>query len=168
MSSAAQSSPWKTELRSSLTNSNNSRDQGRAWARTAISFLTAFAVSAFIPTARALDPHRALIQYTHDRWGSEQGFPGGMVYSIAETTDGYLWIGSEQGLVRFDGLNFHLMRRTDAPAVPTGPVLGLTADTEGNLWIRTQSMGLLPFRDAVFQDVLPVLRSPDPPVPSLP
>ena len=107
-----------------------------------------------IRSAQALDPNRTLSQYVHDRWGFEQGFPGGAVYAITQTTDGYLWIGAEHGLVRFDGLNFHLMKRTDSPAAPQGPVSGLTADSAGNLWIRTQYMGLLRYRDGTFQNVL--------------
>ncbi len=137
-----------------MTNSNTSRDRAATLARASILSLTALAAAACIPSARALDPNRAMIQYTHDRWGPEQGFPGGGVYSIAETSDGYLWIGAEQGLVRFDGLNFHLMKRAEASAIPPGPVLGLIADAEGNLWIRTQGLGLLRYRDGVFEDVM--------------
>ena len=36
-------------------------------------------------------------QYIHDRWGSEKGFPGGPIYAITQTADGYLWIGTEKG-----------------------------------------------------------------------
>ena len=60
-------------------------------------------------SVRALDAERGLSQYLRDRWGSESGFPGGPVYAIAQTSDGYLWIGAEKGLVRFDGLTFRLM-----------------------------------------------------------
>ena len=44
-------------------------------------------------SVRALDAERGLSQYRRDRWGSESGFPGGPVYAIAQTSDGYLWIG---------------------------------------------------------------------------
>jgi ligand-binding sensor domain-containing protein len=137
-----------------LTNSNTSRDGGleRHWASRWL--LAGLVAACSIHTASALDPNRAMVQYIHDRWGPEQGFPGGAVYAIAETSDGYLWIGSEQGLLRFDGSNFHLMKRTDSPAAPVGPVIGLTADAQGSLWIRTQSIGLLRYRDGIFQDVL--------------
>ena len=54
-------------------------------------------------------------------WGSESGFPGGPVYAIAQTSDGYLWIGAEKGLVRFDGLTFRLFDAgADAHAGPGG------------------------------------------------
>ena len=49
-------------------------------------------------------------QYIRDRWGTERGFPRGPVYAITQTPDGYLWIGTEAGLVRFDGSTFRLVR----------------------------------------------------------
>src|SRR5262245_37651702 len=108
-------------------------------------------------SAQALDPNRALSQYIRKEWGAGQGFPGGAVYAIAETADGYLWIGAEKGLVRFDGLNFRLFNHSNSPAFPNSPVLGLTADAEGNLWVRFQNLSLLRYRDGAFQEVLPNL-----------
>ncbi len=64
---------------------------------------------------RAIDPGRMLSQYMREQWGSERGFTGGAVTAIAQTSDGYLWIGTEKGLIRFDGLNFRLYQQ----AVPT-------------------------------------------------
>src|SRR5579863_2239861 len=57
------------------------------------------------PMALALDPHRVPEQYIHDRWSREQNYTGGAVKAFAQTPDGYLWIGAQNGLVRFDGLN---------------------------------------------------------------
>ena len=67
-------------------------------------------VANFVDFAYAIDPSRAMSQYVRDRWGPEQGFPRGPVYAITQSADGYLWIGTEAGLVRFDGLNFRLIR----------------------------------------------------------
>jgi signal transduction histidine kinase/ligand-binding sensor domain-containing protein len=92
-------------------------------------------------------------QYIRDQWGAEQRFPGGTVNAIAETDDGYLWIGAEAGLVRFDGLNFRLFNHKNSTAFPAGPVLGLTADAAGNLWIRMQSSDLVRYRAGIFHDV---------------
>jgi signal transduction histidine kinase/ligand-binding sensor domain-containing protein len=108
-----------------------------------------------VNTVQALDPNRALSQYIHNQWGAEQGFPGGAVYAIAETADGYLWIGAEKGLVRFDGLNFRLFNHANSIAFPDGPVIGLTADAEGNLWVLFQNLSLLRYRSGTFQNVLP-------------
>ena len=113
----------------------------------------------FVHTAQALDPNRAISDYVRDRWDAQQGFPGGPVYAITQTPDGYLWIGTEKGLVRFDGLNFHLFNHTNSAAVPDSPVIDLMTDAEGNLWIRPQSRNLLRYHDGIFQDVMSDLDS---------
>ncbi|MEP7362405.1 MAG: two-component regulator propeller domain-containing protein [Acidobacteriota bacterium] len=92
-----------------------------------------------------------------DRWGPDQGFPRGPVYAISQTPDGYLWIGTEAGLVRFDGLNFRLIR---GKSMPVGSVLGLTEDGEGNLWVRMAGPTLLRYRDGVFTDAMARLGMP--------
>ena len=88
-----------------------------------------------------------------DHWGIEQGFPGGPVYAITQTPDGYLWLGTEKGLVRFDGFNFRLFTHTSSAVLPASPILDLMTDAEGNLWIRPKSRSLLRYRDGAFQDV---------------
>jgi len=140
-----------------LRNSNTSREKsGSDQQRWKFRWLLAALMPAcLVVTSQALDPNKALSQYIHDQWGAGQGFPGGAVYTIAQTPDGYLWIGAEKGLVRFDGLNFRLFNHANTPAFPAGPVLGLTADPEGNLWIRLQSPGLLLYRDGTFRNALP-------------
>ncbi|HKQ04355.1 MAG TPA: two-component regulator propeller domain-containing protein [Blastocatellia bacterium] len=92
--------------------------------------------------------------YVRDRWVNEQGFPGGPVYAITQTADGYLWVGTERGLVRFDGLSFRLFDHTNSAALPAGPILDLMADVDGSLWIRPQSRNMLRYQDGVFQDVM--------------
>jgi signal transduction histidine kinase/ligand-binding sensor domain-containing protein len=118
----------------------------------------------FASLASAMDPNRALSQYIRDRWGAEQGFPGGAVYAIAEARDGYLWIGAEKGLVRFDGLNFRLFDHATSPALPAGPVLNLGVSADGDLWIRMQSPSLLRYRGGVFQNISPALATINYPV----
>lgn len=89
--------------------------------------LVGLAAACIVNTASAIDPTRAMSQYIRDQWGTEKGFPGGPVYAITQTADGYLWIGTEKGLVQFDGLNFRLIQHADTPSLSAGPVLGLTA-----------------------------------------
>jgi ligand-binding sensor domain-containing protein/signal transduction histidine kinase len=101
-------------------------------------------------------------QYVHQRWGTESGFPQGPVYSIAQTKDGYLWIGTEKGLVRFDGLRFELMQSAASPQPALTHVLGLMADADGGLWARLRHPALTLFRynGAVFQDVMNLFGRP--------
>jgi signal transduction histidine kinase/ligand-binding sensor domain-containing protein len=117
--------------------------------------LVLLAAGFLVSTAYAIDPNRAMSQYIHDKWGSERGFPGGQVYAITQTSDGYLWIGGQNGLVRFDGLNFRPFQHAKTPSPAPGPVLGLTGDVKGNLWIQQQTAGLLRYHVGVFDDALP-------------
>jgi signal transduction histidine kinase/ligand-binding sensor domain-containing protein len=104
-----------------------------------------------------MDPDRELSQYVHNRWSVDQGFPGGSVSSIAQTADGYLWIGSERGLVRFDGVNFRLFNHANTPSLPAGQIFGLATSHEGDLWIRMQDPALVRYRNGGFEVVSPGL-----------
>jgi ligand-binding sensor domain-containing protein/signal transduction histidine kinase len=101
--------------------------------------------------ARAVDPNRLLSQYIREHWGNEKGFSGGSVTSIAQTADGYLWIGSEKGLIRFDGLNFRVFHQASPSSLPIGPISQLVADAQGNLWILLQNTKILRYRDGKFE-----------------
>jgi signal transduction histidine kinase/ligand-binding sensor domain-containing protein len=109
----------------------------------------------------ALDARKNISQYITETWNAEQGYAGGLVYAFAQTPDGYLWIGTEKGLVRFDGLTFHLLQHSDSAKLSNGPILGLVLDAEGSLWIRGQGPTLLRYRDGVFSDVLAHLPQPE-------
>jgi len=109
------------------------------------------AVGIFAASAGyAIDPDRAISQYVLDRWGSEEGFPRGPVYAITQTSDGYLWIGTEAGLVRFDGWNFRLIK-DETGAFSITSVLGLTTDSDGYLWLRLQDLSVLRYRNGKFE-----------------
>ena len=109
---------------------------GRRWLpRYAIAGLAVvwFALSAF-----AVDPSRTVSQYLHDSWGTERGFPGGSITGIAQTSDGYLWIGTDKGLIRFDGLNFRKFQHAEPDPIWIGPVRTLIIDASDDLWILLQ------------------------------
>ena len=123
----------------------------------------AAALSGIVCTqlAFALDPNRDLSQYIRDVWGPAKGLPSGTIYTISQSSDGYLWIGGEKGLVRFDGLNFRIFGHSDSPALTDGPTLELLTDAEGTLWIRTQRPGLIRYRNGVFETALVEPRQSD-------
>lgn len=110
-------------------------------------------VAAPIPSS-ALDGSRTLLQYVHDSWGVENGFPGGTIYAIARSSDGYLWLGTEHGLVRFDGDEFKAIPAPLPGHRPVGAVRGLIEDADGNLWIRLDGPRLLRYRDGIFKDAV--------------
>src|SRR5215469_8755018 len=100
--------------------------------------IAVLAVVCFAYPAYPVDPNRGLSQYIRDHWGVEQGFTGGPVTSFAQTSDGYLWIGTEKGLIRFDGLTFNLLQQATPTTFSIGAVQGLMTDAQGNLWILLQ------------------------------
>ncbi|HEX4320014.1 MAG TPA: two-component regulator propeller domain-containing protein [Acidobacteriaceae bacterium] len=106
-----------------------------------------------VPSASALDPSRTISQYIHEHWGADRGFLGGAIYAVGQSSDGYLWIGTERGLVRFDGFDFSLIQRPIPGALPLGPVRGLVPDEEGNLWIRVDGPRLLRYHEGHFQNM---------------
>jgi ligand-binding sensor domain-containing protein/signal transduction histidine kinase len=134
-----------------LRNSNTARKGGfgRRWL--AHRFLIGLALVCSAVPANAIDPDRAISQYIRDRWGSDKGFPGGSVSAIAQSADGYLWIGTDKGLIRFDGLNFQVFALAVPSALPIGPIQGLMADAEGNLWIVLQSTQILRYHEGKFE-----------------
>jgi signal transduction histidine kinase/ligand-binding sensor domain-containing protein len=106
----------------------------------------------FASVACALDPAKDISQYVHDRWEADKGFLGGAVFAICQSQDGYLWIGTERGLVRFDGFDFTLIQQPIAGLPPIGSVRGLVSDAEGNMWIRLDGPHLLLYRNGKFEN----------------
>src|SRR4051812_33720575 len=99
------------------------------------------ALSMAAPAA-ALDPARAVTQYRHDTWTTRQGLPQSSVEAIAQTPDGFLWLGTQEGLVRFDGVRFVVFDKANTPALRHNRVTALLADREGRLWVGTEGGGV--------------------------
>src|SRR5689334_10559942 len=90
----------------------------------------------------ALDPNRNLKEFGHQAWLTENGLPQNTVQSIVQTQDGYLWAGTQEGLARFDGLNFTVFDKENTPAFKSNDIRFLVEDRAGRLWIST-SYGLV-------------------------
>src|SRR5580693_4727337 len=114
------------------------------------SLITGIAWFCLTHAAYAIDPNRAMSQYVRDHWGTEQGFPKGPLYAITQTRDGYLWFGTDSGLVRFDGWSFRSIQDPSG-VLPMAAVFGLTPGDDGSLWILLQNQILLRYRDGVFE-----------------
>lgn len=99
-------------------------------------------------------------QYVHSKWGKERGFVGGIIYAISQSDDGYLWLGTDRGLVRFDGERFTLIQRPISGQAEIGPVRGLVMGSDGTLWIRSQGPQLLQYRGGQFKNPFESLGIP--------
>ncbi len=91
---------------------------------------------------QALGPNRQITRYIHDSWGLEQGLPQNAVRTFVCTPDGYLWLGTQEGLVRFDGIRFTVYDKNNVSAFSGNFINTLYVDRGGNLWIGTQGDGL--------------------------
>jgi len=87
--------------------------------------------------ACALDPSLAISQYAHTAWTASEGSFKGAVYAIAQTPDGYLWIGTEFGLLRFDGIRYVTWRQPADQGLLNSDIRSLLAARDGRLWVGT-------------------------------
>jgi ligand-binding sensor domain-containing protein/signal transduction histidine kinase len=99
--------------------------------------------------ASALDPQRPLDHYGHQVWRSDSGLPQNTVHSMLQTRDGYLWLGTDGGLVRFDGIDFVTFDTENTPQFLSDIVYDLFEDGSGTLWISTGA-GLMSYAGGAF------------------
>jgi diguanylate cyclase (GGDEF)-like protein len=92
---------------------------------------------------RALDPGRAITQYARSVWRAPQPLPHDDVSALLQTRDGYLWVGTVDGLARFDGVRGVVFERGNTPAFTSNWVKALLEDRSGRLWIATFGGGLI-------------------------
>ncbi|HTC35864.1 MAG TPA: two-component regulator propeller domain-containing protein [Bryobacteraceae bacterium] len=110
--------------------------------------LSVISLGALASSAFALNPSRALSQYTRTVWTQEHGLPQDTVRAITQTKDGYLWLGTDEGLAQFDGYDFVVFNKENG-ALPSNSVGALWAAKDGSLWIGTLG-GLTRYRNGKF------------------
>jgi len=94
-----------------------------------------------------------LFEYVQENWNTEAKFPGGAVNAVAQTNDGYLWIGTGKGLFRFDGFNFVKVSFPSLTGASNVPILALLTDASGHLWVRLQGSDMLRQENGKFEPV---------------
>lgn len=97
-------------------------------------------------SANGLDRDRTITEFHHTAWTAKEGAPE-QIIAIAQTNDGYLWLGTLTGLYRFDGVQFeHYMPRTDGD-FPSKGIFSLLATPDGGLWICYRNSGVAFLKD---------------------
>jgi len=104
------------------------------------------------PAQSALDPHKAISQYVHDSWGAQDGLPEVSVAAVAFTRDGYMWVATQEGLARFDGVRFVVFDKTNTPELGCKYISALAAGPDGALWVGTEC-GLNRMQDGKFSAI---------------
>jgi diguanylate cyclase (GGDEF)-like protein len=146
-----------------------------AWRRlpTLALALLAFVAAAVSPSARALDPDKAFHHYVRNAWSIQAGLPQISVLTITQDKLGYIWVGTQSGLARFDGIRFTTYKPETDPNLPGIWIRSLLADDQGRLWIGTYK-GLAVYEHGMFRtiraadpdkypvlDIFALARSPD-------
>jgi ligand-binding sensor domain-containing protein len=86
-------------------------------------------------------------EYTQTVWTTQDGLPQNSVTAILQTADGYLWLGTLGGLVRFDGVRFTTFNTANNPGLKSNRILALTEARDGTLWIGTEEGSVMSFRN---------------------
>jgi ligand-binding sensor domain-containing protein/signal transduction histidine kinase len=100
----------------------------------------------------ALDPHQSVRHYGYQSWQTDNGLPQNTVHAVLQTRDGFIWLATEGGLVRFDSLNFVVFTHKDTPQLGSDLIYSLMEDSSGTLWIGTSS-GVTRYRGRSFQAI---------------
>src|SRR5262245_44245889 len=101
---------------------------------------TPLALAALLLLALPIRSHSA--PFAIDSWTTEKGLPQNSVIAMTLTEDGYLWLGTLSGLVRFDGVRFPVFDVNNTPELRSGQIVHLFEDSQGNLWIGTLGAGV--------------------------
>ena len=94
-------------------------------------------------TALGLDPNHKLTQYLHRTWQTQAGLAQASIYVVTQTHDGYLWVGTQSGIVRFDGVEFKPVRALEANSLGQVWARAMVEDSTGRLWITTNDFQLI-------------------------
>jgi ligand-binding sensor domain-containing protein len=93
----------------------------------------------------------SLAGYTRHVWQAADGLPEQTVQAFAQTRDGYLWIGTTGGLLRFDGAHFTVFDRQNTPSLHENSVFSLMVSRDGTLWIGTDGGGIASYSNGGFR-----------------
>ena len=94
-------------------------------------------------TAQALDPNHKLTQYVHRTWQTQAGLSQASIYVVTQTRDGYLWVGTQSGVARFDGVEFQPIRALQANSLGDVWARAMVEDAAGRVWITTNDFHLI-------------------------
>src|SRR5262245_17313227 len=103
-------------------------------------FALALTLCSLAAPTRALDHSTPLSQYVRTVWTEREGLASGLIWAIAQDRDGYLWLGTDGGLIRFDGVRFV---HVDEPPLKAARVGALLSTSDGSLWIGSNTTTVL-------------------------
>ncbi len=112
-------------------------------------------------TQLGLSPKKAITQYQCDTWKKNDGLPQNSVLAIIQSNNGFLWLATPEGLVRFDGVQFQNYNTSNVSEFKTSSIQAVFEDSKNNLWIGTNKGGLILFSQGKFKNYTTEQGLPD-------
>jgi methyl-accepting chemotaxis protein/ligand-binding sensor domain-containing protein len=107
---------------------------------------------AFAQVSKGLDPQRRLTQYIFESWTEDQGLPQNAVQAVTQSKNGYIWFGTQEGLVRFDGVRFTVFTTYNSPGLKGRNFYSVIEDKQGRLWAGAYGGGISVCEKGVFRN----------------
>jgi ligand-binding sensor domain-containing protein len=98
-----------------------------------------------------LDPSSAIVKYIHRQWSVKDGLPHDSVTCFAQDVKGFIWVGTDNGLARFDGDDFKIFNKNNTKAIKNNSITSLYTSADGTLWIGTDGGGISILKDNRFK-----------------
>lgn len=135
--------PRKSALRDCHSDFDSARTRGQTQhfyrSRLSVAALWLLASIPLLSSSFALDPSRSLGQYRLVRWDEDQGLPQNRLDYITQTQDGFIWLGTDGGLIRFDGKNFATGEEIGPNLKQRARIRGLISGPAGELWFGSEN-----------------------------
>jgi ligand-binding sensor domain-containing protein/serine phosphatase RsbU (regulator of sigma subunit) len=122
---------------------------------TYIALLLCFSCLQVVGQSNSLTPYKNINKLLLDHWTTEEGLPSNATISVLQSSDGYLWITSYNGIIRFDGVHFKVFDKQQYDCFKTNPVLSLCETSQKQLLIGTENSGIVSYQKGKFETLLP-------------
>src|SRR5438105_2661835 len=116
-----------------------------------VAWMTLLVVLLGSTRAGALEPRTPIATYLRFSWTEKDGLPSTFIFAITQDRDGYLWLGTNTGPIRFDGVRFTRLEALGITDFPYGSVSALAAGSDGSLWIGLVAGGISRVRNGAVQ-----------------
>ncbi|MFH0735942.1 MAG: two-component regulator propeller domain-containing protein [bacterium] len=116
-----------------------------------LSFLFTSSTIAQKNVLNGLDPSKKITQYILDVWQTDDGLPQNSIQSILQTDDGFIWVATQEGFVRFDGIQFKVYDIKNTPELKNNYANYLFEDSKKNMWIATNGGGVTKYYKGKFE-----------------
>ncbi|MCS6832181.1 MAG: hypothetical protein NZ521_01290, partial [Flammeovirgaceae bacterium] len=103
----------------------------------------------------SLHPQKKITQYVIEKWDKNEGLPGNAIENIIQSNEGYIWVVGFNGLIRFDGFDFHTYNSSNTPAITSNNIYDIKIDQQGNFYMALHKGGVVKYSNGKFENLCP-------------